>query len=379
MAKLEVVDSGILYINPDPSHGHVFASHSHPLQLSPQEFICTYQRGAGMYAPDMNVALLRSLDGGVSWTEEGFLYDKCADDRPYSVHDGFLSRTSDGTLVVLPFRADRSLPGKKMFSASGGLIENEPVLLTSSDDGRTWSQPRALGLPANLVATPANPVLELEDGRWMATFDQWVGYDDPAPYKPRMMAFFSGDRGHTWGDRTVMADGEAEGKGFWHGKTIRLADGRLYTTYWSADMTDPERGPVDLPLHYAFADPAGRHWSKPEPTRVPGQTNWPAQLPDGRLALIYTWREAEQPGFMAVLSKDDGRTWDLEHQVRLWDTTGWTHIGISVPDKYPHSHDTVAFGAPTLMATLQGDLYASWWCTYASLTHIRWARLRVTD
>ena len=29
------------------------------------------------------------------------------------------------------------------------------------------------------------------------------------------------------------------------------------------------------------------------------------------------------------------------------------------------------------MTTLDGELYASWWCTYASLTHVRWARLRV--
>jgi hypothetical protein len=82
---------------------------------------------------------------------------------------------------------------------------------------------------------------------------------------------------------------------------------------------------------------------------------------------------------MATLSEDGGRRWDVENQVRLWDATGWTHIGIPIPDRYPHSHDTIAFGAPTLMTTQEGELYASWWCTYASLTHIRWARLRVVD
>lgn len=379
MSTLEVVDSGILYINPDPAHFHVFASHSHPLQLSRSEFICTFQRGAGMYAADANIALVRSLDGGVSWTDEGYLHDKDGDDRPYSYHDGFLSKTSDGTLVVLAFRADRSLPGRSMFSPSGGLIENEPILYTSHDRGHTWSGPLPVGLPAGLVATPANPVLELEDGRWLATFDQWPGYNDPGPYKPQMLAFFSSDRGRTWGDRIVMADGEPEGKGFWHGKTIRLADGSLFTTFWAADMTNRDKGPVDLAMHYAFGDPTGQDWTNPQPTEIPGQTNWPAELPDGRLALIYTWRESRQPGFMVTLSEDGGSTWDAENQVRLWDATGWTHIGIPIPDRYPRSHDTIAFGAPTLMTTQEGELYASWWCTYASLTHIRWARLRVVD
>ena len=83
------------------------------------------------------------------------------------------------------------------------------------------------------------------------------------------------------------------------------------------------------------------------------------------MAAIYTWRIAERPGFMAVLSEDGGRTWDLDNRVRLWAATGWTHLGINAPEVSPHSHDTVAFGAPTLLATLEGDRYASWWCTYA--------------
>ncbi|CAN5470362.1 hypothetical protein BH10CHL1_BH10CHL1_36380 [soil metagenome] len=379
MARLELTDSGILFINADPAHYHVFASHAHPLQLSAQEFIATYQRGDGMYATNANMALSRSLDGGVTWTAEGFLYDKADDERAYSYHDGFLSQLRDGTLVVFAFRANRSESAKPMFSPSGGLIENEPVLLFSQDGGHTWTKPRPIQLPAGLVATPASTIVELADGRWLATFDQWHAYDDDRPYKPIMLACFSADRGQTWTDMTVMADGAAVGKGFWHGKTIRLHDDRLFTLYWAADMTQPDKGAVNLPIHYAITDKAGAHWPMPQPTSIVGQTNWPAQLPDGKLAAIYTLRDAAQPGFLAVLSEDEGQTWDLDHQVRLWDATGWTHIGISTPDKYPRSHDTIAFGAPTLMPTLDGELYASWWCTYASITHVRWARLRVID
>ena len=53
---------------------------------------------------------------------------------------------------------------------------------------------------------------------------------------------------------------------------------------------------------------AGQEWPMPQPTTLPGQTNWPAQLPDGTLAAIYTLREAEQPGFMVVLSTDLGQS-----------------------------------------------------------------------
>ena len=376
MPNLELIDSGILYINPDPAHYHVFASHAHPLQLTEQEWIATYQRGDGMYAANMNIALTRSLDGGVTWQHQGFIHDRRGDDRPYSYHDGFLSQMGDGTLVT--FRADRSQPDQPMFSPSGGLIDNEPVLFFSQDQGHTWSQPQPMTLPAGLVATPASTITELADGRWLATFDQWHGYTDDRPYKPIMLACTSSDRGRTWTSMQIMADGAAIGKGFWHGKSLRLRDDRLFTLYWAADMTQPDKGAVNLPIHYAITAADAAVWPMPQPTNLPGQTNWPAQLPDGTLAAIYTLREAEQPGFFVALSHDLGESWDLEHQVRVWDTTGWTTLGISSPDKYPRSHDTVAFGAPTLTATSEGELYASWWCTYASLTHVRWARLRVT-
>ena len=377
MPKLDLIDSGILYINPDPAHYHVFASHAHPLQLSDQEWLATYQRGDGMYAANMNIALTRSLDGGVTWQHQGFLHDRRGDDRPYSYHDGFLSQMSDGTLVIFTFRADRSQPDQPMFSPSGGLIDNEPVFFFSQDQGHTWSPPQPMTLPSGLVATPASTITELADGRWLATFDQWHGYTDDRPYKPIMLACTSSDSGRTWSPMQVMADGAAIGKGFWHGKSLRLHDGRLFTLYWAADMTQPDKGPVNLPIHYVITEPDAAVWPMPQPTNLPGQTNWPAQLPDGTLAAIYTLREAEHPGFFVALSTDQGQSWDLDHQSQVWDATSWTHLGISSPDKYPRSHDTIAFGAPTLTATRDGELYASWWCTYASLTHVRWARLRV--
>jgi sialidase-1 len=379
VVPLEIVDSGILFINPDPSRYHVFASHPHPLQLSVQEFVSTYQRGSALYAADVEIALTRSYDGGMTWSDEGPIYDRSQDEQPYSYHDGFLSRLRDGTLIVLTFRVDRSDADRPMFGPTGGIIESEPILFCSKDGGRTWSSPQPIVLPPGIFATPANPVVELDGGSWLATFDRWHGYDEAGPYRPQMLALHSTDRGRTWSDLFVIADGTSCGVGYWHGKTIVLPDGRLYSTFWTADITDDGRGPIDQPMHQVFANPTDRQWPEPVRTPIPAQTQWPATLPDGQICVVYTVRDAPIPGFMAVLSEDGGQTWDLEHQVRLWDATGWTHLGVHAPEVYPHSHDTVAFGAPTLMTTVEGDFYASWWCTFASITHIRWARLRATN
>lgn len=374
--QLRLVDTGILTINPDPSRWHRWEAFAHPVALSETELVATYQRGAAMYAADSRIMLTRSHDGGRTWTDQGWLADGSGENPSFSYHDAQLSRMRDGTLLALPFRIDRSESDLSMFSASGGLLPIESVTFTSTDDGHSWQGPNRFPIPEGLNLTLASPVIELADGQWLAVFDRFKTYSDETPYQPKMLGFLSNDRGMSWGAPFLVADGAQDGKGFWHGRTIVLNDERLYTLFWAADLTDQERGAVDLTNHVSIAAPDASNWPTPLPTNLPGQTNYPVQLQHGCFAAVYTLRESDRPGIMAALS-EDGIEWDLASQVRVWDATGWTHLGIATSGKYPNSHDTIAFGAPTFHLLPDGDLYATWWCTFASITHIRWARLRV--
>ena len=374
---MRIVDSGILHVNPEPAYRHVSIFYPNVVQLSERELLCVYQHGDGLYAPNNTLGVLRSYDGGRTWEDEGDLHDRSRDDRPCSYMASFLSRMSDGTLTVTPFRIDRSDPEVRLFSDNAGLIANEPILFTSADGGRTWSDPLVQELPGGMHLTAAQGLVELDDGRWLATFDQWPAFGDSGAYEPRMWSCTSADRGRTWNGMTVMADGARDGKGYWHGRALKLSDGRLFSLLWAADMTRPDKGPVNLRNHFAISDPAASAWQKPVETNLPGQTNCTAQLSDGRLAAIYTCRGAASPGFFVALSDDLGPTWDLEGQVRVWDASGRTAIGYDSAEKYPRSHDTIAFGAPSLIALASGELLATWWCTDASLVHARWAKLAV--
>jgi hypothetical protein len=373
MQRLMILDSGVIYRNPDPGHRYIAALFPHPLELPGGEFICAYNRGSALYASDLDFFLARSSDGGRTWRDDGMIHQRSAADRHFSYHDPFVSRMRDGALVIGAFRADRSDPNQPMFNErTGGLLKIEPILLRSVDGGRTWSTPEPVALPDGIVATPASAIVELLDGRWFWPFDQWKEFDDERPYQPRTLGFFSDDQGKTWGDMLAYADGAAAGKGFWHGKPIVLENGRLLTIYWAADM----RGGANLPNYVCVSDASARCWSNPEPTNLPGQTNAIVDLGGDWLCIVYTWREAEQPGIMAALSADGGRTWDVENQVRLWDATGRDRLGVESLDAYPRSHDTIAFGAPAALRVYNGDVYAAWWCLEAALVHTRWARLR---
>src|SRR5438445_10898652 len=82
---------------------------------------------------------------------------------------------------------------------------------------------------------------------------------------------------------------------------------------------------------------------------------------------------------MVAASGDGGRSWDLERQVIVWDAVGQEFLGVTHKPTYPSSHDNIAFGKPNLARLPGGDLIASWWCTQACVSHLRYARVAVTE
>ena len=109
----------------------------------------------------------------------------------------------------------------------------------------------------------------------------------------------------------------------------------------------------------------------------PGQVTHPTDLGDGRLLAVYNLRYGDRPGVMAVLSEDEGRTWNLEGQVAIWDAIGQANIGVAAGARELQKHMTIAFGKPVAVRLADGDVLASFWCTQSCVTHIRWCRLRV--
>jgi len=187
------------------------------------------------------------------------------------------------------------------------------------------------------------------------------------------VGLYLSDAGKTWADPVTFADGKSAGKGHWHGRIIRLQNNQLFTLFWTGD-TKIGGG---MPLHRCRGNADGRDWSTPESTNVLGQTNWPAELPDGRMVVIYTVRETQSPGFYAACSEDGGLSWNLDRQVHVWDATGRDKIGVNSHDSYPHSHDTISFGAPTSIVMDNGDVFCTFWCTEASVTQTKFALLQL--
>lgn len=371
---IQIVDEGVLYRNPKPDLRAVHACYPSVQPLSASEFLCTYQRGSAFCSVDGRVAQLRSTDGGRNWAEEGCVWDGSRDDRPYSYRGAGLTRLADGTILLLCQRYDRSDPELQLFNpVTDGMLHPQMLVFRTADGGRIWSDPDPVALPDGLIGCSLANIFALDDGTLMLPFETWKGYDDPGPLVHAAMALFSRDGGRSWGEPVPMFDGIAEGVFYWDARLAQLGGGRLVSASWThARDTDRDRA-----IHLHRSDDNGRSWSSAASTGLNGQVCWPVALGDGRLLLLYNRRYRERPGIIAVLSRDEGASWEVDEQITVWDAAGQGNVGVARNEGEMADMTTFAFGRPEAVRLPDGDILAGFWCTGACITHIRWCRLRV--
>lgn len=374
--NLRIADAGVIYRNPLPGHQALSITHPCIAALSEHELLCSAKHGQAQYAADNMVHLHRSLDGGRTWRHEGPLRDRKKDRVHYQYSAGLMTLLRDGSLLLNNWRCDRSDP-KKLYvnPKTGGSLPLECAYFCSNDGGCTWSEPTVGKFPSparGMIHAFGGPVVELANGEWLQHAEPWIAYDSTLPYDVRTYAMFSGDRGRKWTAPNDIANGMAEDRGYSHGHIIPRPDGSLYALYWTMNAKMAEF----YDLHWnASTDATARQWTKPQPTGISGQSSYPVVIDDRRMAIIYSQRDSKQAGIKVVLSKDRGRTWDIAHAVVVWDAYGKEALGVPMTDKYPSSHDAIAYGAPHLCKINDRELIASFWCTQSADTHVRFARL----
>ena len=282
-----------------------------------------------------------------------------------------LVRMDDGRLV-LTLSAALSPPAKVAGPDDG----RTTVMLYSDDDGMSWSQPRRI---VGYRTTPMN----LGGSRLMLR--GWTGTnDDTEPFA----LWFSDDGGQTWSDpeliptlpdgRNVYTDvalnfpieegivrflfyaqlrpvpprgsvtvmrpyhvhsHEWEEPFFfpetWHtseASLARAANGDLVAAFRSARPGIPAPSDHWRSIITSRSTDNGKTWSEPDVHFLYGYVHESfLNLPDGRLLMTYAARIGELEGRMyhgieAVVSHDNGKTWDWEHRYILFrGTEGCMH------------------------------------------------------
>jgi hypothetical protein len=258
--------------------------------------------------------LWRSADGGRTWTER-------AEAKDLLGREQWLTCTTDGTLFATGHLLAQDVNNPDGYTHS--------YMHRSADGGRTWRRLRIgpEGFPAKAVTMCSRNVVERPDG----TLLLGVGVNEADSGRLAWL-WQSRDGGRTWdrsGPRVTL--GSYQGRPydnydafFAEDFTFRAKSGQLlhfvrcgppspmYPTHDGRPVPAGDDG-IDRMLRCESGD-GGRTWGELRDLGDYGM-HYPRvlRLHDGRLLLTFTQRALTYPlGLQAILSDDDGATWDFQ-------------------------------------------------------------------
>lgn len=276
----------------------------------------------GHVCPSGKVEVVRSTDGGKTWSGPVIVGDTPIDDRDASVHC-----LADGEVLVTWFTSV-AYAVHPYWKKLWGKTEKRPVdglmkfcgrwCVRSKDGGRTWSRPERM----SVVGSAPHGGIVLKDGSFLWVGRVTPGRDNAATASSDLPTVIccerSTDGGRTWEmlcERFPDVNGEGTRPHMFHEPHVaELPDGRLVALI-------RYHGEDDCPRRSESRD-GGRSWSPMAKTSLKtGQTAMHLlALPDGRLVATYGLRDTKTKravGEYAAVSSDAGLTWSATDGICL--------------------------------------------------------------
>ena len=252
--------------------------------------------------------LLRSADSGKTWSDPVWVAASRPDE---DLRDGFVTALKDGTLLL-------SFHIYRFESPTQYDPVNVKIFVTRSQDGgRSWSVPQVANTSPFPFGSPHGRIIELPSGTLLmqatVAFTQrpgWANLFRPEGEREfQSIVLRSHDGGRTWGDFSLIGNGDES-------SLLLLTSDKLLAAVRGGPVPGGARS---VSIHESLD--SGRTWRNLGPVTEPGEL--PGNLlllRDGRILLCYGDRRAPFFGAQAMISRDDGRTWDRENRFQLvWD------------------------------------------------------------
>lgn len=310
-----------------PAASEVYLCHDEgyfPVIISPQdeEILAILRGGAGHVGITGRLDAVRSLDGGKTWKAPIVIVDTEVDDRNPAV-----GQAPDGT-VVLAYHAQGSY--NEDGSWASDLRRVQMRVTRSHDGGATWEASQPLNYTPMEKHSAYGRICTLTDGTMLmpiyGSAIQEAERTDDCAYILR-----SRDNGQTWDAPTLIAVGYNETG------LISLPNGDLVVAMRSGDQR--------AFLATSRSVDGGETWT--EPTPVTTDREHPADLTllsNGWVILFFGVRH-EPFGVQALVSKDNGQTWD-ERRLIVCDDLGDNDLGYPSTVKIGDQLVTVYYSAP---------------------------------
>jgi hypothetical protein len=201
----------------------------------------------------------------------------------------YLTELSPGNLLAAAMWVDRTAyPGQPLFNAATeGCLPMAILLARSADNGQTWSAWRQVELPADLgPPSLTSPVLRLGNGHLGMSIETNKTYLDGGIWHQKAVLLTSADEGESWSAPVVSAE-DRNGRIFnWDLRIAAAPDGTLVSFAWTFDR---EAGAYRN-IHRRISHDHGQSWTEPQDIGIADQAGRPAILSDGRMVLAWVDR-----------------------------------------------------------------------------------------
>ncbi len=369
MPNIEIVNTGLIYRNPNPHLHAIDAVFPSVVRTETGEMLASFSQAEAFEAVNAHTYLSRSQDGGQTWQLQGELYAS----KPLTSDTTRLTITPTGQIVALINEHDRSQhPDEGPASPENmGCVPSQFLILRSDDYGHSWAQPQPIEPPLTGPCFElCSPIVPLSRDHWLLPTSTWRDWDGYQPNGMKMVAFVSHDQGATWPEYVDVMSDPTDNVIYWESKIIELPDGRLLAGAWAYD----EQTAQDLPNQYALSQDGGATWSDPISTELIGQTMTPFALEDGRILTVY--RRMDKPGLWANLSHLQDDQWVNESCEPLWGANieGLTASTDSMADNF----HVLRFGAPCITHTADQKVFVAFWGYEQCVANIRWFKLEIS-
>jgi len=249
--------------------------------------------------------IVRSTDGGKTWSKPETLIDTPADDR----HPFFLE-LPDGTILCGFFTYMGAVADTSYYLKDPSFAHRTRII-RSFDGGRTWEKEPRL-LPSPFIADEADgPMILAQDGSAMLV----INGSNPGEDKGGLAVLCTKDRGETWELLAVIkADCDLS-----ESSIAQLPNGRMVI------ISRPE-GAI------CWSDDGGRTWTKPVTFGMRMYAPSLYVLPNGTLVCLHG--SYAGGGLRVIFSTDGGQTWIAPAPDRgfLVDRTYGYGKGMVLPD-----------------------------------------------
>lgn len=280
--------------------------------------------------PDSSIEIIFSEDGGFTWSDSSTTIYK----SQYGVNDPSLTVLNDGG-ILLRFVAldvmrtgEVNLKGRHIFShrVEHGLVATVigNIVCRSEDGGITWKKLCVSDAPGLSNACSRDPILEMPDGSLLMPV--YTGSPQRSEIAWVIRSF---DGGLTWHEPTViMCDPRGErsqqqGINFSETSLLHFADGEILALtrsdesfHTSGNQFVPVGGVGEL--HTSRSYDGGLSWEYPQRTGIFGTPGALTQINNKILLATYGYRKTPY-GIRCCISRDAGRTWDMENEIIIRD------------------------------------------------------------